>query len=335
MNEPNAPHACCADKPTCCRSKKPAHAAALVFALLIAGLLGFTAYAKAFHANPKPVEFEWTGASIPGLTFDRAMAGFEVVVLVLALLLHRKCWAWALNAMFFAALAGYGAFKSWHGEACGCFAQLFDPGPYVMASVDIVIVVLSLAMAAWLGLKKPLIGLALIGVLAAGAFGWAFSDATTPPRRAETAQKHEGRTAVQRLIESPAFEDIRAQPEGGPAWLIFCFDPTCHICEAMKPLVDFQKDTWEQEGGFVLRAREYSIPDLQKDHGIETHAWETPTLFVYADGKVTRIWTGNQLEDFPAERLQEIYDKVASGEFLEPAQPGEDGAPKEAPAPKP
>lgn len=317
------------------RPKRAAHAAALVFAILIAGLLGFTAYAKAFHPNPKPVEFAWTGAEIPGTLFDRSVAAFEVVVLILAIALHRMPWAWALNALFFAALAGYGAFKSWHGEACGCFAKLFDPPPYSMAIIDTVIVVLSLAMASWLGLKRALIPVAIVGVLGAGAFGWAFSDATTPPRRAETAQKYEGKTAVQRLIESPAFEDIRTQPEGGPAWLVFCYDPTCHICEAMKPLFDFQKETWEQEGGFVLRAREYSIPDLQTEQGIETHAWETPTLFVYADGQVTRTWSGNQLEDFPAERLQEIYDKVLSGEFLVPGQPGEDGAPQETPAPQP
>lgn len=316
-------------------SKGAAHAAALVFALLIAGLLGFTAYAKAFHPNPKPVQVEWTGATIPGATFDRSVAAFEAVVLALALLLHRKAWAWALNAVFFSALAGYGAFKSWHGEACGCFAQLFDPPPYSMAAIDIVVVALSLGMASWLGLRKPLVPIALAGALAAGAFGWMFSDATTPPRRAETAQKHEGKTAVQRLIESPAFEDIRAQPEGGPAWLVFCFDPTCHICEAMKPVVDFHKAGYEEGGDPVMQIREFSVADLEKDQGIETHAWETPTLFLFADGKVTRIWTGTQLEDFPAERIQEIYDKVASGEFVVPAQPGEDGAPKEAAAPKP
>jgi len=335
MNESHANAPCCNHESPCCGNKKAAHAVALAFALLVAGLLAVTAYAKAFHPNPKVVAFEWTGASIPGVTFDRAMAGFEVVVLILALLLHRKCLAWALNALFFAALAGYGAFKSWHGEACGCFAQLFDPGPWVMAVVDVVIVALSLGMASWLGLKRPLLGLTLVGVLAAGAFGWAFSDATTPPRRAETAQKYEGKTAVQRLIESPAFEDIRAQPEGGPAWLVFCYDPTCHICEAMKPLVDFHKAGYEESGDPILQIRELSIPDLEREHGIETHAWETPTLFIYADGQVTRIWSGNQLEDFPAERIQEIYDNVASGEFLAPAQPGEDGAPKEAPVPKP
>ncbi|HBS28048.1 MAG TPA: hypothetical protein DEB06_01035, partial [Phycisphaerales bacterium] len=308
-------------------SRRPIHTAALVLALLIAGLLGFTAYAKGFHPNPKPVTLEWTGQVIPGATFDRSIAVFEVVVLVLALALHRKAWAWGLNAVFFAALGGFGAFKSWHGEACGCFAQLFDPPAYSMAAVDGVIVLVSLGMASALGLRGRALPVFAGLALGAGIFGWVFADGVTPPRRAETAQKYEGKTAVDRLIESAAFDDIRTQPDGGPAWLVFCFDPTCHICEAMKPLVEFQRDSLAETGDPVMQIRQLSIPELEKAHGIETHAWETPTLFIYAGGKVTRLWTGNQLEEFQPERLQEIYDRTASGEFLAPAQPGEDGAP--------
>jgi hypothetical protein len=87
----------------------------------------------------------------------------------------------------------------------------------------------------------------------------------------------------------------------------------------MKPTMDFMKETWEQQGDPVLQIREFSIPDIERDLKIENYAWTTPTLFIVSEGKITRLWSGKELEDFTPERLQEIHDKVASGEYLQPA----------------
>lgn len=308
-------------------ASRGATTAALVFALAVAGLLLFTAYAKAFYPSPKPVPIEGFRLTIPGPVFDRTIAGFEVAVAVGVLALHRAWAAWAMSAIFFGALGGYSLFKSWHGESCGCFAAMFEAPPYSMFAVDVVIALGSLGIAACLKAPRAILPVALVGALAGGYAGWTFSQATTPPRRAETAAKHGGKLAHARLFDSELMRDIREQDESGPAWLIFCYDPDCHICEAMKPLIEFKMEEYAETDDPVLRIRMFSIPELTKTVGIESFAWETPTLFVVQRGRITKLWSGKVLENYTPERLQEVYDTIASGGY-----PAADAPPMVAPA---
>jgi hypothetical protein len=290
-----------------------ARIAATIAAVPIAGLLAFTAYAKAVYPNRSPVRFDNSEFTIDGALFDRSIAGFEVLVLVVLLATHRRWWGWAMTALLFGALGGYGLFKSWHGESCGCFAKMFDPPPYSMAAVDAVIVLVSLVMGAWLRAPRAALPAVLVGAVAAGGAGWWFSDLTTPPRRAEVAEKYEGLTAPDRLFASEWMRDIREQPPGGPSWLVFCFDPACHICEEMKPLMDFKREEYEETGDPVLQIRAFSIPEMERELGIEAFAWETPTLMLVQEGRIVRRWAGKELENFTPERLQGIYDSVFDG----------------------
>ncbi|MDX2115880.1 MAG: hypothetical protein SFZ24_09735 [Planctomycetota bacterium] len=296
---------------------KAARAASTVFAVAIAGLLAFTAIGKGFYPNLKEIRVEGTDWVLRDGVLDKGIAGFEVLVLIAALALHRRWWAWLLNAVFFAALAGFSAFKSWHGEACGCAGGLVEFPKYFMFALDVVIALASVAMAVALKGPKPVAAAVLVASGLFGWSGWVAADATTPPRRAETAQKHEGKTAVQRLFEAEPLRDIREQPAGGPAWMVCAFDPTCHICEAMKPLINFKREELAETGDPVLQIREFSIPDMEKQIGIEPFAWETPTVFIVQDGVVRKIWSGAVLEEFSAERFQEIYDTLAAGGYPE------------------
>ncbi|MBL8746271.1 MAG: hypothetical protein JNK58_07950 [Phycisphaerae bacterium] len=304
-----------------------ARTAALIAAILIAGLLFFTAYAKAAYPNPKDIQVEHTSLTIAGTTFERTVAVIEATIAVVLIGLHRRWAVWILSTLFFGALAGYSFFKSWHGESCGCFSKMFDPPPYSMFAVDALIVALSLGLAAALRAPRMLLPVTMVGVLAAAGAGWVVSDAVTPPRKAETAQKHGNKFAYTRLFESEPLRDIREQPEGGPAWLVCAFDPTCHICEAMKPLIDFKREEFAESNDPILQIREFSIPELEKSLGIEQIAWDTPTVFVIQDGKITKLWSGKALEDFTPERFQEIYDTVSAGGY-----PPEDAPPMTAPA---
>ncbi len=290
-------------------------AAALIAALLIAGLLLFTAYAKAVYPNPKAIAVEGTSVTIAGPTFDRAVAGIEAAIAVIIIGLRRRWAVWILGAVFFGALAGYSFFKSWHGEACGCFATMFDPPPFSMFAVDVLIVAMSLGLAAALRAPRVLLPATIVGIVVAAGAGWAASDATTPPRKIETAAKHENKLAHTRLLESEPMRDIREQPEGGPAWLVCVFDPTCHICEAMKPLIDFKREGFVETNDPILQIREFSIPELEKTVGIEPSAWETPTMFIVQDGKITKMWSGKVLEDYTQERFQEMYDTLSAGGY--------------------
>lgn len=307
---------------------KAAYAFALVVALLVVGLLGFTAYAKSFYPNKGEVMIEGLNLSLEGHVFDRGIAAFELFVAVMLLGLHRFWGAWMLNALLFGALGGYSLFKSWHGESCGCFAKLWSPPPYSMFAVDVVIVLVSMLLSLALRAPKAIIPVTLAGSLVTAAAGWAASDATTPPKRAETALLHAGKLAHARLLESELLRDVREQPEGGPAWLICAFDPACHICEAMKPLIQFKQDEYTENADPILQIRQFSIPDLVTQVGIEAHAWETPTIFVVSNGAITRLWSGKALEDFTPERLDAIYSTLEAGGY-----PPEEAPPLVAPAP--
>lgn len=301
--------------PTPTQPPRRARVAALIAALLIGALLALTAYAKAFHPSPKPVAIEGTSIVIDGPAFDRGVAGLEIVVGILLLALHRWWGAWILSSFFFAALAGYSFFKSHHGESCGCFSQMFDPPPYSMFTVDVVITMASLILAVALRAPRFVLPVAFMGILISAGAGWAASDATTPPRRAETAAQHGNKLAHTRLLESDLLKDIRDQEPGGAAWMICAFDPTCHICEAMKPLIEFKRDELAETDDPILRVRIFMIPELHKETGIEPFAWETPTVFIISDGKIVKLWSGKVLENYTPERFQEVYDTLAGGGY--------------------
>lgn len=308
----------CSSGESCCGGRCKGDRLALTVALIMAGVLGFAAFAKLYHPNPKQ------------LALDYSVGAIQIPIVLWLVIRHRCRWTWATMSVLWAAMAGWSAFKSWHGESCGCFAALWEPPPYSTSALGAVFSVMSLGLSARRGSGAPTLLAAFVLAIGAAGTGWMLSDKATPPRIIDTETLHGGKTAAERLLEAPPMADILEQQKtpGGPAWLIFCFDPTCHICEAMKPTVDFMKETWEQQGDPVLQIREFSIPDIERDLKIESYAWMTPTLFIVNEGRITRLWSGKELEDFTAERLQEIHDKVASGEYLQPAPATAPPAPK-------
>lgn len=297
-----------------CGCHRKADPVALTLAALMAAVLGFAIFAKFYAPNPKMLALEYT------------VGAAEAVILVGMFAFHRAWWAWSGLTLMWAGLAGYSFFKSWHGEACGCFSTLWEPPQYFTAVLDSIFALLALGMSVRRGASG---GIALGTValaLVCGAAGWAAGDQTTPPRRAETAKKHEGKDAKTRLFESDLMADIREQPEGGPGWLVFCFDPTCHICEEIKPFMEFKQAGYEETGDPVMQIRMFSIPELKEQIAIETYAWETPTVFVVRNGKITRSWSGKALEGWTDKEIDETYNKIADGEYDKPEQPAE--APK-------
>lgn len=285
----------------------------LVPALLIAGLLAFAAFTKFGFANPKQV------------AFDYATGVLEIVILVSLVALHRAWAMWAFTVVFFAGMTGWSAFKSYHGEACGCFAAFWEPPKFFTVALNSGVIAVSLGLMARCGGTLPLITGVISMALAASGVGWVVSDAMTPPKRADTAEKHGGKIASQRLLESALLADIKAQPPGGPAWLIFAYDPTCHICEQLKPFIEFKAEELTSTEDPVLRIRSVNIPESEKTTGIEVFAWETPTLFVVQDGVITKQWAGKVLETWDASPLQQIHDDLMNGTFVPdpPKGPGE------------
>lgn len=300
---------CCGGHPSCCR-RAARDPLALAVAILMVAVLGFATFAKFYAPNPKELALEYS------------VGVAESFVILAALVFHRRWWMWSGLAIMWAGLAGWSFFKSWHGEACGCFSTLWEPPPYTTGTLDSVFAVISLGLAARRGAGgRHVLGAAALAILA-GLIGWMAADAKTPPRRVEVAQVHGGKEARHRLLESDLMADIREQPEGGPAWLIFVYDPDCHICEGIKPFMEFLQAGYEETGDPVMQIRMFSIPDLEKETGIETYAWETPTIFIVHSGHITRTWKGKEVEGWTDQEITEIYEQVAAGEHAEPEQPG-------------
>lgn len=299
-----------------CGCRCAADPVALVIASVMALVLAFAIFAKFYAPNPKQ------------MTLEYVVGAAEAAVLVGMFVLHRRWWTWSGLTLMWAGLAGYSFFKSWHGEACGCFSTLWEPPLYFTAVLDSVFALLALGVSVRRGASGGIAAGTLALALACGAVGWFVGDQTTPPRRAETAQKHDGKDAKTRLFESEQMADIRAQPEGGPGWLVFCFDPTCHICKEIKPFMEFKQAGYQETDDPVMQIRMFSIPDLEMETGIEVHAWDTPTIFIVRNGKITRSWSGKALEGWTDKQIDETYNKIADGEYDEPEPASDPAAPR-------
>ena len=117
--------------------------------------------------------------------------------------------------------------------------------------------------------------------------------------------------ARQRWLDSDLLADVREQEFGGPAWLIFNYDPECHICEEIMPYMDFMGEDWELSSDPVLQIRKFSIPDMVEETGIERYQWpNTPTMFVVRDGEIVAQWYGETVEGWTDAEIQEIYDAL-------------------------
>lgn len=98
-------------------------------------------------------------------------------------------------------------------------------------------------------------------------------------------------SAPERLIRADTFADIMSQPDAGPAWLVFIYDPDCEVCMAVKPDFDDWQPLLEEEQNERLRIRQVSKAEAEADAGIEYYAWRgSPVLFIVTDGVVTHRW---------------------------------------------
>ncbi len=298
-----------------CACRPGADPVALGIAVLMALVLGFAIFAKFYAPNPKQVTLEYVVGAAQSLVILGMFA------------FHRAWWAWSGLTLMWAALAGYSFFKSWHGEACGCFTTLWEPPPYFTAVLDSVFAIAALGLSVRRGSPRGVAVGVLACALLCGGIGWFVGQATTPPRRAEVAKQYEGKDAKTRLFESDLMADIREQPEDGPGWLIFCFDPSCHTCEEIKPFMEFKQAGYEEIGDPIMQIRMFSLPEVQEQTGIEVHAWETPTIFIVRDGRITRSWSGKVLEGWTDKEIDETYEKIANGEYDEP-EPEPEATPK-------
>ena len=120
-------------------------------------------------------------------------------------------------------------------------------------------------------------------------------------------------SAPERLVRSDLFADIMGQPDGGPAWLVFIYDPECEVCMEKKPdYDDWQVELAESEE--PLRVFQITKEEAEGSTGVEYWAWTgSPVTFLVRDGVVTNRWV-----DEAAPNPEEILFDL---EVLEPNFP--------------
>jgi hypothetical protein len=262
---------------------------AFTVALAASLILQFAAVAKVLGPNPKlfliqPGEHGFAN----GVLLDYVVAVGEFLAVLLIMAWHRWKFVWPLVSMMFAVFAGYSLYWTLRGEKCGCFGKLWEPPLGVTLGIDIAMVFLSLLIAGALRLNKVVIALVLAANLVIGAGGYFMAEKLAPPKRTETA----GMTGQDRLLASDLLKDARETPAGGPRWYVFIYDPDCHICEQLKPMIEMYE---AQYAGVDpnLRILKLSIGEIKEKTGIETYEWNpTPTALLIKDGKVEKVWRG-------------------------------------------
>jgi hypothetical protein len=222
------------------RPRASVRALSLGLAIAVAGLLGFAAFAKATTKPPAT-----------GDVMGWAQIGAETLAAILILALHRKCWAWGIVAIIFAAFSGFTMHRLFGGaRSCGCFGK-FTVAPPITISIDAAVVAMSLGMACALGMMRRwmwlvaslLIPAAIGGGLyamslptpedfkAGGAFERAWQERQRAAADGSTATAPEATTtpvpvefdplgrAPDVLMLLPAVQDDFLKGEPAPAWL--------------------------------------------------------------------------------------------------------------------
>lgn len=267
---------------------------AFLVALSASLVLQFAAVAKILGPNPKLFLIQPGQHGFEhGVLLDYAVAVGELVVVLLLMAWHRCRLIWPLVALMFAGFAGYALYWTMRGEKCGCFGKLWEPPLGVSLGIDLAMVFLSLLIAGAMRVPKALVALVLAVCVGAGFAGYKGAERLAPPKRTEVP----GMTGQDRLLASELLKDAREQAASGagPRWYVFIYDPGCHVCEQMKPMIEMFEQQYG-EGDPNIRIRKLSVIEIQEKTGIDTFEWNpTPTALLIKDGAVEKVWRGTEV----------------------------------------
>lgn len=284
---------------------------AFVCAALVAGVLVTAAIGKA------------TSTKLAGP--DLALVIGEALVALAALVFHNRRLLWVGVALLFGAFAGYSGQRLYSGHDCGCFgdsawAKTFFQ-PRVTLAIDLFAVAMALALAGSARLRGVVAPFSVLLSSVAAAAGVGLSYAALHSPEAYKAPDHVVKTTttgsagpVATLMALPMMEDIRSATLRDPAWLVYIYNPECHICQEHLPAFNDYMDRHAADA--VMRVRVVSMADAESQHEIPMWAWEqVPTTVLFR--------AGAEITSFGRENVPDP-ETVRSG-LVE--SPGGDGAP--------
>lgn len=145
------------------RQQKILQITALVSALLIAGILTITAFAKLFY--PSDV--------LRILDFSTGI--FELIFLCVLVIFHRFWQIWAFCACVFSSWGGYALYWAIKGLPCGCMGKLMPLPKEVALGLDSFFALLSLFLVYCLSNKRGRLSKCLFFVIFSALGGFYFA----------------------------------------------------------------------------------------------------------------------------------------------------------------
>lgn len=252
-------------------------------AVLTAAVLGFAIVTKI-------MELQGKGRLFSGFGLGHATILFELIVIALVLIFHRRWIVWTGIALMFAAFTGYTFYHVVNGGSCGCFGALTPPAA-VMVGIDLALVLIAVIAACLLKAPRPILALTAVLALVSLIGGNYFSYTRTP----EYALRQYGESAPDRLLASEMGAELRTR--GGPAYLVFIHEIGCHVCEQYLPDMELKQEELDAAQDPTLRVRVWSKDDAFEQAGIEDWAWDgTPYTFLVIDGHAAVFPDGSPMQ---------------------------------------
>lgn len=304
--------------------------AARLAALGVAGLLAFGAVMKGFTQTP--VAGDWVGWG--------QIAGETVLALGLLALHRRWWMWGVIAFVFagFAGFTMERLFGG--AASCGCFGSLTIPPRVTLgidAGVFVVSALLMRGMGAGAGAMTGIGALAIPAAIAGGVYAMSLPSPKDFRLSAEMEQAmREGAETVAGGESAPdvaafdplsmrATEAMRLVPRvagkmgamsagwmtelgeatgavarAEPAWLVFVYDPECHVCQQFLPSMRSYAAESKERGDAYLRVILIEKKDLEA-YGIEDWAWPaSPTTALLWRGRIVQEWGG---EETPEPRM--------------------------------
>jgi hypothetical protein len=202
----------------CCSGSGAVNALALVFAVLIAAILQFAAFAKLISADPRKIvpgtdtlaeKASWLSRPIVEGHFIGAM---ELAIVVLILAFYRWRHTWTLLAIFFLSMAGFATYAFVNGRNCGCFGNVITLPKGFTIGMDAGIAALAMLMMWMKGLRVKGLAVALIvGAIGFGG-GWFYGSKSEWP----SADKFQPSLEIRATTPSPKAPTTDASDASDP-----------------------------------------------------------------------------------------------------------------------
>lgn len=188
------------------RPRGLARALLLLASLVVAGLLGFAAYAK--WATKPPAS---------GDVMGWVTIGGEILASILILALHRRWWAWTVIAIVFGAFTGYTMHRLFGGaRSCGCFGK-FTVAPRITVWIDATMVAMALGCVCLAGARRGWLWLTGALLLPAAIGGGLYSSSLPTPDDFKAGSAFERIWQEKQAAKAAGGTDTAPAADGAPA----------------------------------------------------------------------------------------------------------------------